>query len=312
LKEKLKCKHSAGEKSDKPLESLKSFLASPEKLNLILGLDKGVVSGKRADDSVATSHHHHHLEMFITLAGKHKYWLAGKAYTARAGDVFIIAEDVEHQIGYLGGAKNFIDIWLGGMDKYRFCAREWNFFKHHTGKEKQGHAHRYFILEGAAIEQFASAWDKFTKNEETAISLLRLKYAVEGILFTLIDMIEESPDGNMGVPDYSLIVSEIRNYIEKNISADLSLKALAHIAGFDPFYFHKLFKKHTGEPVHSYVNRVKFNKACVLLEKGWSASSVAEELKFTSPFYFSRFFKRLAGIAPGKWQATRQAKKKRQ
>ncbi len=303
LKKSFANNNSKEQNEDRTLSAIRHLLCYPEQLNIILGKNK---TACKRSASLRKHHQHYHLEMFITLTGAHSYWMANKIYNVKAGDVFVISEGVDHQQGYPKEAKKFIDIWFIRMDKYRFCAHEWNFLK--KGNTR-GYTPRYFILEGAAVEQFAFVWDKIiTEGEMDDFALSRLKHSICGMLFMFVDMIERTAHQKQNTPDHAVIIAEIQNYIEKNIAADLSLKVLSHIAGFDSFYFHKLFKKQTGEALHSYVNRIRFKKACSLLEKGHSAKSVAEELGISSPFYFSRFFKRFSGMAPGKWQ-TRKLKK---
>jgi len=311
LKEKLKSDWTHEKATDQTLEAIKSILLASENLNIVLPVplkNAYNIRDRRKDVRGSRQHYHYHLEMFITLLGKHKYWMNNKFHTARAGDVFIIPEGVEHQQGYPKCSKNFIDIWIIRMDKYRFCAREWNFFRNSARRIKEK-TNRYFILEENTVAPLVYALDSFINGEQTQLSLCHLKHSILGILFTLVDMIKENSQANKETMNNSLIISEIQNYIEKNLTADLSLKALAHIAGFDPFYFHKLFKKHTGTSLHSYINHIRLRKACKLLKEGKTATAVADELGFPSLFYFSRFFKRMIGIPPARWQAQEAIKK---
>ncbi len=281
-------------------KALKQILAHPDRINIVLDAFKeGVAQTTSISVKTRMSHHQHsHLEMFVTLVGEHKYWMLDKTYTAKAGDIFIIPGGVQHQQGYPRTSKDFVDIWFFRLDKYRFSANEWNFF----GGSRGVQSCRRFALEGQFMEIFVRALDYFVANQTEELALRRLHHSIVGILFYLLDMIANPAYQNTSYSDHSAIILEIENYIQNNVAGDLSLKTLAHIAGSDQFYFHKLFKKYTGEPLHSYVNRIRFNKACELLSNGRTATSVGEELGFGSAFYFSRFFTRMAGIPPGRWQ----------
>jgi AraC family transcriptional regulator of arabinose operon len=89
----------------------------------------------------------------------------------------------------------------------------------------------------------------------------------------------------------------------ETIAADLrrrySIPELARIAGASPSHFAHCFKAEIGEPVLAYVNRLRIREAARLLEtEGMNVTEVAEALGYSSPFYFSRQFRRFYFINP--------------
>ncbi|MBQ2754988.1 MAG: helix-turn-helix transcriptional regulator, partial [Clostridia bacterium] len=58
------------------------------------------------------------------------------------------------------------------------------------------------------------------------------------------------------------------------------------------------FTKCTGIGIKTYFNKLKVNKAKVLLKEGNSVSDTAYALGFTDQNYFSTMFKRITGNPP--------------
>lgn len=93
------------------------------------------------------------------------------------------------------------------------------------------------------------------------------------------------------------------NYIENNITEDISLYDIALIAGFSVPHFYRLFKKLTGDTVGEYILRRKMAMAVTdLTNSSKSVSSIAFEYGFESHDVFTRAFKRVYGISPSQYR----------
>lgn len=55
-------------------------------------------------------------------------------------------------------------------------------------------------------------------------------------------------------------------------------------------------------PIHRYAQKNRLNRAIVLLNQGESVGHVADEVGFSSPSNFSKFFKQQTGKTPKKYQ----------
>ena len=104
-----------------------------------------------------------------------------------------------------------------------------------------------------------------------------------------------------GLPGYRL--RRVLEYVSDNLSEDLSLSTLAAVADMSPHYFAELFKKSTGETIHSFVvnQRIKSAKAR-LADPERSIIDVAMDVGFQNPGHFSRVFRKLVGTNPSQFQ----------
>ncbi len=98
---------------------------------------------------------------------------------------------------------------------------------------------------------------------------------------------------------YSKPVLDAKNYINKNLTTDLSLEIIADYVHISPYYFHRLFLLSEGEAPMEYVRRRRLRAAaCDLLSTDILIIEVAAEYRFESQDGFSRSFKRYYGVTP--------------
>lgn len=95
------------------------------------------------------------------------------------------------------------------------------------------------------------------------------------------------------------IVNVVKEYIEKNFSEDITLNQLAEFVGFSPFYLSKTFKRIEGISYKDYFIRVRMEKAkSIMRENKKTIQEIAYEVGYSDPNYFSKAFKKYAGISP--------------
>jgi AraC-like DNA-binding protein len=98
-------------------------------------------------------------------------------------------------------------------------------------------------------------------------------------------------------------VDKTVEFMHRNLSRKLSLKELAGIAGMSVNHYCVLFgKRYYSTPI-DYFNRLKIQRACELLNTtNMRISEVGEQVGFPDPYYFSRLFKKIMGVAPREYR----------
>ena len=92
-------------------------------------------------------------------------------------------------------------------------------------------------------------------------------------------------------------------YIDNNITSDISLNDIAFIAGFSVPQFYRLFKRLTGDTVGSYILRRKLIIASREVKGGdKSISNIAFDYGFASHDVFTRAFIRVFGVSPKEYR----------
>jgi AraC-like DNA-binding protein len=90
-----------------------------------------------------------------------------------------------------------------------------------------------------------------------------------------------------------------RKFIEEHSNEELSLNRVARAVNISGNYLSEKFKEITGVNFVEYVARVRFEKACDLLENAdRRISEIAFAIGFQSLSQFNRIFKKLSGKSP--------------
>jgi len=104
---------------------------------------------------------------------------------------------------------------------------------------------------------------------------------------------------------YSSVVQRTITYIDTDLSADLSLSALAAFQKVNPSYLSSLFKRETGETLTEHVNKKRIAYAVQLLQSTkLQISSIAQHCGISDVNYFSKLFKKYTGLTPREFRAS--------
>lgn len=99
------------------------------------------------------------------------------------------------------------------------------------------------------------------------------------------------------------IIYKAINYIKNNYhNKNISLNDVANEIGLSPSYFSKLFKEELDLSYIEYLNKVRIEASKELLQKEHSLAEIAQSVGFSDQSYFSKVFKKIEGIPPGRWR----------
>ena len=102
---------------------------------------------------------------------------------------------------------------------------------------------------------------------------------------------------------YSQLVQQIVDTLEENILANWQLEQYAEKIGYSKFYLTREFKKETGLSVGSYIRKRRLAVAAfLLLHTDESILDISFQCHFQSQEAFTRAFKELYKIPPGKYR----------
>lgn len=97
----------------------------------------------------------------------------------------------------------------------------------------------------------------------------------------------------------SKLAEYICEYLEERVCRHVTIEELSTHFHFGKSHLCDVFKKSTGQTILNYHLNLKVSEAKRLLrEEAMTVSEISEHLGFESPAYFSRIFKKYAGLAP--------------
>jgi len=109
------------------------------------------------------------------------------------------------------------------------------------------------------------------------------------------------PTGSIG-----LDVGNVIEYMMANITQRCTLDDFAAQACLSRSYFSRQFRTKTGYAPVDYFIRLKIQRACELLETThMTVGQISRELGYGDQYYFSRIFKKIAGVHPTQYRRTR-------
>ena len=113
--------------------------------------------------------------------------------------------------------------------------------------------------------------------------------------------------------EYVRRVNRVIDHVRDHLGEDLSLAALARLAAFSPFHFHRVFRAVTGETVFGFIQRLRIERAAHILRNDAERSvlEVALDHGFGSAATFARAFRARFGTTATAWRtaAARQERK---
>jgi AraC-like DNA-binding protein len=121
-------------------------------------------------------------------------------------------------------------------------------------------------------------------------------------LHHIVDLLSEHLFSFQGIRHASAL-RRAERFIWANYTRRIRLGEIAEASRLSPSYFSTVFKKEMGENLSSYLNRLRVEKAAMMLtETDLSLEQIAEACGFENRSWFSRIFKHHTGISPGKYR----------
>jgi AraC-like DNA-binding protein len=100
-------------------------------------------------------------------------------------------------------------------------------------------------------------------------------------------------------------VRRVKEWLDAHSEQNISVHALADVAGLSPYYLVRMFHRHVGIPPHKYQTMVRVHRARNLLASGAAVVEVAYRTGFCDQSHLNRCFKRTLGVTPGNYALSR-------
>ena len=163
------------------------------------------------------------------------------------------------------------------------------------------------LLSRAAVDGGAEAEQIFGLNYRYINEINRFKtidelcYWLAGIMSRFTDFVFRYND----IKHIDVIHKAI-DYIRRNYMKKISLEEVAENIYLSPSYFSKIFKEEMNCNFNSYLNKLRIEKSkSLLLSDNISLIEIAGLLGFEDQSYFSKVFKKVTGVTPGKFRESR-------
>lgn len=162
---------------------------------------------------------------------------------------------------------------------------------------------RAAIEGGLAPEISLSLTDYYFQSVEACSSIGELAEINQTMQEDFIQRVHRCRyDATMSKPIHACM-----EYIHLHLEEDLTLEALADMAGYSVYYLSKRFKRETGQTPKEYIRRQRLERAKFLLQTTASSiQDISERLCFSSKSYFSDAFRKAEGLTPSAYRELAQ------
>lgn len=242
-----------------------------------------------------------HRELFLALSGTCYFLLGDKVYRVRPGTVLMFNHYERHDYALSPWNKSFRHLWLHSSTPHAITSN-----LNAVDADKQRTDNVLKVISGHNPELMTELWNRCS---DPAISTPALWAFLKSLITTSFYESLSDWRNTPATHPHETVVASVRDYILTHLHLELTLDSLSRIAGYSPYFFHRIFLRHGGKPLHRFIIEARLERAKQLLEEGHTVTSVSEQVGMTSPSYFSRFFKKNTRITPARWREIHQLQK---
>lgn len=160
---------------------------------------------------------------------------------------------------------------------------------------------RATIEAGADLNEIFVCNQSFLKEIEQLSSVEEIGVWLSALLHRFIDY-----SFDFSHIKHSDVVFKASEYVKDHYAEKISLEDAAAYVALSKSYLSRIFKEETGESFSAYINKVRIDKAkLMLLDNGTPLVEVASECGFEDQSYFTKVFKRLVGVSPKRYRESR-------
>ena len=232
---------------------------------------------------------HLHREILLVLKGNSLNSLNGKSYLCSPGSLFLFDELEEHDRAYSSINEDIDHLWLHLIES-KIVVRIIKVRNHHL--EYCGHD--LVIEDKNLLLLVVEAWDSL-KSSKLSDELKRKKLVSRMLVF-ILELVERDLNGDSTTGStktyQAQTIDMIKEYIISISGKNLTIDKLARIAGYSKFHFIRLFKQHTGESIHKYINSVRISKVKSMFKAGCRKKEIGDKLGFSCASAFSRWYRK--------------------
>ncbi|WP_321912571.1 MULTISPECIES: AraC family transcriptional regulator [unclassified Paraburkholderia] len=143
-----------------------------------------------------------------------------------------------------------------------------------------------------------------TASDAQRSDLLAVEGALLDALSTLLTRYGRTREAALRHGPNDPRVETMKALLAADLAMPLRVADLAHAVGLSPFHATRLFTQATGLPPHAWRTQLRLQRALGPLREGASVADVAAASGFTDQSHFTRHFRRMFGVPPGRWQSS--------
>lgn len=155
---------------------------------------------------------------------------------------------------------------------------------------------RSFHADPSTHEQLARL--KTTITSDSQDTMLFARYQLLDIILRILQPVSKK----MMEPEFKEVIIRSVQHIVQSPEQRFAVADMAKDVGVSESHYFKLFHEIYGQSPSSYLDRIRMERACMLLKSGISVTETSLELGFKTSQHFTRVFKKIIGSSPSEWR----------
>lgn len=237
-------------------------------------------------------HSHETFSIGLTHSGVQTFHCAGALHASLPGDLILFNPDAAHD-GQRGTPEGFGYTILYVPETVVASAMD-----PAAGLQLPRHFRHPVARDAAAARLYARVLSAMGQAGES----LRSETLLRELLTALLLRHGEAGPRTAEVRDAGAVrMQRVRDYIDGHYAEDITVQALADLAGLSRVHLTRAFTRHFGVPPHVHLNAVRVRQAQCAMLRGEPLAQVAAACGFADQAHFTRRFKGAVGAAPAQW-----------
>ncbi|MBQ3134329.1 MAG: helix-turn-helix domain-containing protein [Oscillospiraceae bacterium] len=246
--------------------------------------------------SMSRLHFHDYYELMLPLTSSGSIFVKDQIYPLQRGHLYLISENTLHRTIANGFHSRYV-LHISRRTLTELSTQQTDFVR------LLQEPFRCISLEPDQFEQLSDLFQALVaiQNDGSFGSDLRQTVSLIELLLAASQILHLSPaDDVVQNKDFARI-NPILDYIQDNLTDQLSLDRIAGHFFLNKHYLCRIFKAATGFSVMDYIIRSRVLRARQLLQEGVSVQQAGEQSGFADNSHFIRTFGNLTGTSPGRY-----------
>ncbi|TIH20139.1 AraC family transcriptional regulator [Marinifilum sp. JC120] len=240
---------------------------------------------------------HVHTSFIFSLIdrGERKVSINSQTYSYRAGEMCILPPGTPHSCESISGNKF-------GPHSYRSLCVSASYLQK-LAEEISGKScmEPHFDPEVIYIDFEQNSFNELFALQKTKGTVLEKQAALNTFLYHAIEHLSTRKLIPEKTGPQHEALDRVKEYIDKNFKNKMTLHNLADTGCISPFHLQKLFVKKYGISPQEHIISSRILEAKTRIQSGESLTEAALNSGFSDQSHFSRHFKRVIGISPGRF-----------
>ncbi|MFE6073903.1 response regulator [Paenibacillus sp. NPDC057886] len=170
------------------------------------------------------------------------------------------------------------------------------------------HSHTVQMIVSELMQTGDKAWRTYLPSTDPAVANLpsrselgrmknirELEQGLQSFFSSLFHLLNQ----HRVIGSYSRHVTQTIHFILERYSGYVTLELAASVIGLNASYLSRIFKEETQRTFSEYLNQVRIDAGCKLLDSGrYSIKEISMQVGFTTHNYFFKVFKEITGLTP--------------